>query len=379
MGTPENITLPDFQVFVKPAGAECNLHCAYCYYIGRSGSGSSVMSYEILERVVKQQIETAESSAITFSWHGGEPLLAGIDFFRSAVTLQKKYCPPGKRIINGIQTNGTLINEEWCRFFDRENFIVGLSMDGPEKYHDRFRRGRDGEGSFAKVLNGFDLLVMHGIDPEILCVVNSVNSPYPLEVYDFFRQLGVTHLTFIPLVERTIDGAISSMSVSPAAWGRFLIDVFDEWVEHDIGNIKVQIFEETLKTAFRHDHDLCIFKRECGRVPVIEHNGDFYSCDHYVRTDYKIGNIGSSTLQDLLQNESQVAFGKGKSDTLPVYCRNCEVLELCNGECPKNRFIKTPGGEEGLNYLCEGYRGFFNHCRPVISSVGKLVIPPVYP
>ena len=272
MGTAENITnrkkIREFQVFIKPVGPWCNLDCTYCYYLEKSellGKGrNSCMDEELLEIYIRQQIEATTEPVITFSWHGGEPLLAGIDFYRKAVALQKKWCPPGKRIINGIQTNGTLLNEAWCEFLAEEQFVVGISMDGPEELHNRFRKTKDGTGSFRKVLQGYDLLVMHGLEPEILCVVNAENVLYPLEVYRFLRHLGVSFITFIPLVERTTDTGVSERTVIPEAFGEFLCVVFDEWLSQDIGKVKVQIFEEALRTAFNQDHTLCIFKAECG-------------------------------------------------------------------------------------------------------------------
>ena len=304
-----------------------------------------------------------------FSWHGGEPLLAGIDFYRKAVALQKKYLPYGRSAINGIQTNGTLIDDEWCRFFRSENFIAGISIDGPERFHNKHRLTSAGESTLTSVLHGYDLLLKYGITTEILCVVSSHNSDHSLELYDFFRRLGALYLTFLPLVERDHSKAsgASDASVRSEDFGHFLSAIFDEWIEHDIGRIKVQIFEEALRSAFKQEHTLCIFKGCCGGVPVIEHNGDFYSCDHYVESDHLVGNIKDTSLADLLESPRQKRFGMAKSDTLPRYCLDCDVLEMCNGECPKNRFISTPDGEPGLNYLCAGYKLFFNHCKPFIG------------
>lgn len=329
------------------------------------------MDENLLEIVIKQQIYATTEPVIVFSWHGGEPLLAGIDFYKTAVRLQKKLCPPDKKIINGIQTNGTLLTAEWCEFLAAENFVIGISIDGPEKFHNRYRKGKDGTTTFKKVADGFDLLVMHGLDPEILCVINSFNSPYPNEVYGFFKQLGASHLTFIPLVER-VGNIVNEMSVQAEDFGIFLITVFDEWVKSDVGTIKVQIFEEALRTAFNQDHTLCIFKKQCGGVPVIEHNGNFYSCDHFTDQENLIGNIRTSSVAEMLDSQRQQAFGTLKFTRLPKYCRECEVVGMCNGECPKNRFILTPDGEPGLNYLCKGYRQFFNHCIPFINAVASV-------
>lgn len=376
MGITQNIKNREFQVFFKPIGPRCNLNCSYCYYLEKSElfqDGVSVMNDHLLELCIRQQIDATTEQVITFSWHGGEPLLAGLDFYRKAAAFQKKYCPPGKKILNGIQTNGTLLSDEWCRFLSDERFIVGISIDGPEDLHDKFRKTKDGKGTFTKVLKGFDLLIMHGIEPEILCVVNSVNSHHPLAIYDFFRHLGISYITFIPLVEK-IDPhmSVSDRSVNPEVFGKFLCNIFDAWLARDVGKIRIQIFEEALRTAFNQDHTLCIFKKNCGGVPVIEHNGNFYSCDHFVTPEYNIGNINSSPIDEMLDSKQQTAFGRLKSETLPAYCRKCEVIEMCNGECPKNRFTSTNDGETGLNYLCAGYRKFFNHCTPFIDTVKRI-------
>lgn len=367
-----------FQIFVKPAGPVCNLACGYCYYLDRKSlypsDGSFRMNEQILENYIIQHIEASCESTIMFSWHGGEPMLAGIGFFREAMRLQKKYRPQGAVIINGIQTNATLIDDEWCRLFADEHFIVGISLDGPEPYHGSFRKDAGGRSSFGNAVKGLELLKKYRISHEILCVVSSSNSLFPLEVYRFFRNLGAEFITFLPLVIKGpgTKSLVTDNSVKPGEFGDFLVAVFDEWLEHDIGSIKVQIFEEALRTAFGQDHTLCIFKETCGRVPVIEHNGDFYSCDHFVDHSHLVGNIREGKLEEFMESERQIVFGKEKYTTLPGYCRKCEVLKMCNGECPKNRFILTPDGEEGLNYLCEGYRKFFNHCRPFIQSVAEI-------
>lgn len=368
-------TSREFQVFVKPAGPSCNLGCRYCYYLGKSslyGSGNRFrMPDDLLELYIRQHIEASDGEVITFSWHGGEPMLAGLEFYRRAVMLQRKYNSHNRMIINGIQTNGTLVDSEWCRFLAEEHFTVGISLDGPEKLHDLFRRAKDGGATFTRVMSGYDQLVMHGIDPEILCVVNSENVKYPSDVYRFFRHLGAGFITFIPLVERQSDSSrgVTGSSVPAEAFGTFLCRVFDEWIAGDIGKIKVQIFEEALRTAFDQEHTLCIFRPVCGGVPIVEHNGDFYSCDHFVSEEHHLGNIRNNTLDELLDCERQKAFGEEKSGTLPDYCRVCTVRQMCNGECPKNRFILTPGGEPGLNYLCEGYKMFFTYCTPFVTSV----------
>lgn len=370
---PENTR--EFQIFAKPVGARCNLSCRYCYYLKNKGIGKSsrrlLMDMKVLEKYVIQHIEASSGEVIFFSWHGGEPLLAGIQFFRSVAELQKKYVPEGRKILNGIQTNGTLIDEEWCSFFADENFIVGLSLDGPKNMHDNFRVAHNGKPSFAGALKGFRSMKKFNIETEILCVVNSDNVNYPLAVYRFFKELGVKYITFLPLVEQQIGSTngVNAISVSSLAFGEFLCSVFDEWVEQDIGNVKIQIIEEAIRPAFNQEHTLCIFKEVCGGVPVIEQSGDFYSCDHYVDRNHLVGNILTGSLAVFLDSEQQQSFGILKKTTLPKYCLDCNVRSMCNGECPKNRFIKAPNGEPGLNYLCEGYKKFFNHIKPLTETI----------
>ena len=365
----------EFQVFVKPVGALCNLSCSYCYYLEKSllypDVKKSLMSDEVLEKYVIQHISASADELIFFSWHGGEPLLAGIDFYKRALAIQKKHLPPGRKILNGIQTNGTLINEEWSRFLSDENFITGVSIDGPNSLHNANRTQNNKNHTFEKVIRGIHLLQEKGINPELLCVVSSSNENHALEVYDFFRDLGAEYITFLPLVERAMDSPqkVTMSSVNALAFGRFLSLVFDRWIDKDIGRIKIQIVEEAARTAFEQDHTLCIFKKNCGGVPVIEHNGDFYSCDHYVNMEHRLGNINEHSLEYFLDSKEQRMFGDAKSSALPAYCRRCEVLNMCNGECPKNRFIESPDGESGLNYLCVGYRHFFNHIRPFIEAI----------
>jgi uncharacterized protein len=367
----------EFQIFVKPVGAMCNLSCSYCYYLDRKslypGNTDFLMSDETLEKYIKQHILASTEKVISFSWHGGEPLLAGIGFYRKAVEFQKLYKPAASEIVNGIQTNGTLLNDEWCRFLTEENFIVGISLDGPADLHNRFRVKRDGSKSFDTVMEGFHRLRTHGIIPEILCVVNSENVKHAQIIYKFFKSLDIKYITFLPLVEKDSESqkGVTEKSVSADKFGQFLCTIFDEWVEQDIGSIKIQIFEEAIRTAFNQDHTLCIFKKNCGGVPVVEHTGDFYSCDHYVNFINLLGNISDHSLADYLDSKRQKEFGLAKSQTLPNYCLDCEVLSMCNGECPKNRFITAPDGEPRLNYLCSGYKIFFNHCRPFVDAISE--------
>jgi uncharacterized protein len=367
-----------FQIFAKPAGAACNLACHYCYYLEKKGlyskNESFRMSDDILERYIAQHINTCPDSVIRFSWHGGEPTLLGLTYFHKIVEIQRRYRQPKKRIVNGIQTNGTLLNEEWCRFLAKEGFSVGLSLDGSREMHDKYRLTRHGKASHQQSLRGYHLLRKYGITPDILCVVNAYNVQHPIQVYRFFKEINARYIGFLPLVERQPAGEnnVSRISVPAEAFGAFLSTIFDEWRERDIGQVKVQIFEEAARTALDKEHELCIFRRTCGDVPVIEHNGDFFSCDHFVDSAHHLGNIRDTPLVELLEHPELIAFGRDKLDNLPRYCRTCEVLEMCNGECPKNRFIQAPDGEGGLNYLCAGYKRFFNHCRPFVKELANL-------
>lgn len=365
----------EFQIFAKPAGPVCNLDCRYCYYLKKKhlypGAESFRMPEDILKKYIAQHIETSTDKEIRFSWHGGEPTVLGLDYFRRIVALQKKYLPSDRSISNGMQTNGTLLDEEWCRFLAEEKFVVGLSLDGPQEIHDKFRLTKDGKPTHEKTMRGYELLRKHKVYCDILCVVNSYNVQYPTEVYRFFKQIEAPYVSFLPVVEPEpeAENGVGKLTVPAKSWGTFLCTIFDEWVSRDIGRIKVQIFEEAARTAFKQKHSLCIFRRTCGDIPVVEHNGDFYSCDHFVDAKHRVGNIRETSLVELIESPAQKAFGQRKLDTLPAYCRGCDVRDMCNGGCPKNRFLKTPDGESGLNYLCAGYKHFFTHCRPFISQV----------
>jgi len=368
----------EFQLFVKPVGALCNLGCAYCYYLEKQDlytDKEPQMSDVLLEKYIIQHLETATEDPVLFSWHGGEPTLTGIEFYRKAVEIQRKYNPHNKKIINGIQTNGINLNDEWCRFLADENFLVGISIDGPEAIHNKYRQTKSGETTFQKVMNGYRLLKKYEINSEILCVINAFNVHQPLEVYRFFKSLDAKYISFLPLVDRDLNSktGVSPDSVPAKAFGDFMVAIFDEWQEHDIGNIRIQLLEEAFRSAFHQDHTLCIFKRTCGGVPVLERNGDLYSCDHFVNQEHLIGNINHLHLSKLLDHPKQVAFGEAKFNTLPRYCLKCKVLTMCHGECPKNRFIQSPDGEKGLNYLCEGYKRFFNHCSPFVKTIADLL------
>jgi uncharacterized protein len=377
-GPPMPQALRPFQVFVKPIGPLCNLRCDYCYYLQVDALYPKASSYrmpdDVLEAVIRQQIAACPDPVIRFSWHGGEPCLLGLDYFRKIVALEAKYCPPDRRFVNGIQTNGTLLDEAWCRFFAQAGFVVGVSLDGPQALHDQHRVTRDGNPTHERALRGYRLLQQHGVPSEILCIVHADNVRHPLQVYRFFKQLQAQYVTFLPLVEPRpgAPGGVSPRSVPPEAFGTFLCAVFDEWQRQDIGRIKVQIFEEAARTAFGQPHTLCIFRPTCGDVPVVEHNGDFYSCDHFVEEAHRLGNLRETPLVELLESPAQRAFGQAKREALPHACRVCEVLEMCYGGCPKNRLLETAQGQGKLNYLCAGYKQFFTHCQPFVRAIAAV-------
>jgi uncharacterized protein len=362
----------DFQILVKPVGARCNLRCAYCYYLPLESAPYPRMPEEVLEAYILQHFETCTTPGVQFSWHGGEPTLYGLDGFRSIAAVQKKYCPKSRRIVNGIQTNGVLLDEDWCQFLAEEKFLVGLSLDGPERFHDRYRLTPKGEPTHFRVMQSYDRLRKHGVSTECLCVVHSGNVRHPLEVYDFFRRMEFPYITFLPLVEPSAEGCVSERTVPPDAWGEFLCAIFDAWLDRDIGRIKVQIFEEATRPAFGLEHTLCIFRKTCGAVPVLDYNGDLYSCDHFVKPEFLLGNILRTPLSALLDSAPQLSFGRAKEKTLPQQCRRCSVLDMCNGGCPRNRIIKTREGGPGLNFLCSGYKRFFTHCRPFVETLADV-------
>jgi uncharacterized protein len=367
----------EFQIFAKPAGSICNLNCRYCYYLKKEDlyreDASFRMPDNILEAYIAQHIDASPAPMINFSWHGGEPTVLGLDYFQKIVELQRKHQPPGKQIRNGIQTNGTLLDEDWCHFLAAEGFGVGLSLDGPRELHDLYRINKKQESTHEQAMRGYTLLQKYRIPFDILCVVHDQNVQHPTEVYRFFKQIGARYLGFLPLVEFQPDGrGVSDRTVPAGAFGDFLCTIFDEWLSQDIGRVKVQIFEEAIGTAFGQDHALCIFRKTCGDIPVIEHNGDFFSCDHFVDLTHRIGNIRKTSLVELLESPLQKAFGQVKLDGLPLFCKVCEVLAMCNGGCPKDRFLRTADGEEGLNYLCAGYKRFFTYCRPFVAELSAL-------
>ncbi len=366
--------IPSYHVMLKPRGAICNLDCTYCYYLRKEDlyPGSDFrMCGDVLEAFTRQYIESQQGPEIVFGWQGGEPTLMGLEFFRKAVSLQKRYARPGVRISNTIQTNGVRLDDEWCRFFARHAFLVGISLDGPAEVHDAFRVDKGGKPTYQAVMEGIRLLQRHGVEFNLLTTVHAANAPRPLEVYRFFRdEVGARFIQFIPIVER-IGSGVSPESVPASEYGAFLCSIFDEWVRRDVGRIFVQIFDVALASWARRNPGLCIFQKTCGTALAVEHNGDVYSCDHFVTPSYRLGNIMEGPLPAMVDSDDQRAFGAAKRMALPAYCRACDVRFACNGGCPKNRFIETPDGEPGLNYLCEGYQRFFHHVGPAMAWMAE--------
>jgi uncharacterized protein len=371
-----------FQIFVKPAGAVCNLECRYCYYRDKSSlypdAGTLHMTESLLEKYIQQHFEAALGPDVDFSWHGGEPTTLGLTFFQKVVSIQRKHKPAGWRVRNGLQTNGLLLDEDWCRFLASEGFRVGLSLDGPAEIHDLYRVTRRGNPTHARTMRAYELLRKMGIHTDILCVVHNRNVDAPLTVYRFFREIGCTYLGFLPAVEQSLEKAqgINPYTPSAEAYGTFLCRIFDEWMQRDVGRITIQTFEEAARPALGLEHSLCVFRETCGQIPVLEHNGDFFPCDHFVDGDHRLGSIHETPLDQLLDGEAQRSFGEAKRSTLPRYCRECEVLPMCNGGCPKYRFIETPDGEPGLNYLCAGLKRFFLHAREPLATLAARERPP---
>jgi len=367
-----------FQVFAKPGGPICNLDCRYCYYLEKADLYPEVrsfrMSHALLEEYIVQHVEAATGEVIRFSWHGGEPTLLGLDYFRTIASLQRRHRPPGKRITNGLVTNGILVDEGWCRFLAAEGYAVGISLDGPAELHDRYRVTKGRKPTHKQVVRAFRLLRQHRVPCDVLCVVHAANARYPGEVYRFFKDIGATYVGFLPLVERRGDppSGVGDATVPADALGSFLCTVFDEWVRNDIGRIMIQNFDEAARPLRGLDHSLCVYRETCGDVPVLEHNGDLFSCDHFVDGKHLLGNIQRSRLGELLRDAKLLRFGREKRDLLPRYCRECAVLPMCNGGCPKDRFSRTPDGEGGLNYLCAGYKQFFSHSRPILERLVPL-------
>jgi uncharacterized protein len=365
-------TLREFQVMVKPIGAVCNLACQYCYYLGKKDlyphAGQFRMADDLLEQYIVEHIGASPAESILFSWHGGEPTVLGLDYFRRMVELQRKHRPAGREILNGIQTNGTLLDEDWCRFLAAEHFSVGLSMDGTKELHDCYRVDKQGKSTHKSVLQAFRMLQRHGVHCDVLCVVHGQNVHQPAAVYRFFKDIGARFLQFLPLVARQ-EGGVSAQSVPALAYGTFLCAIFDEWVRRDVGRVHIQNFDEATRPFLGMDHALCISAKICGNIVVLEHNGDVYSCDHFVDPGHRLGNIRETPLVELLESPALLEFGRNKLERLPHYCRQCAVLALCNGGCPKDRVARTPEGEEGLNYLCPGLKQFYIHSRPYLQKL----------
>lgn len=378
-----------FHVLAKPTGAICNLNCKYCFFLSKEHlypNSRFRMSDDVLDAYIRQVIESQQSNHVTVAWQGGEPTLMGLEFFQKAVELVDRYRRPGVEVEHTIQTNGVLINQEWCEFFKKHHFLVGLSLDGPRELHDTYRVDKLGRPTFDKVMRSARMMRRNGVDFNVLCTVHAANADRPLRVYRFFRdEVKARFVQFIPIVERVCPewaeaanegwgdrhqarpfyrqtgSLVTNRSVEPAQWGQFLKTVFDEWVRRDVGRVYLQLFESALASWARLPSPMCIFKETCGDALALEHNGDLYSCDHFVEPDYRLGNITETHMADLVASDRQRTFGAAKRETLPRYCRECDVRFACNGECPRNRFIRTPEGEPGLNYLCEGYKSFFTH------------------
>ena len=355
-----------FHVLAKPSGPICNLDCTYCFFLSKEAlypGDRFRMTDAVLEAYIRQLLEAHTAPEVTIAWQGGEPTLMGVDFFRRAIELAERHRRPGQVLQHTMQTNATLLTDEWCALLREHGFLVGVSIDGPQELHDTYRVDKRGAPTFDKVIAGLRLLQQHAVDVNVLCTVNAANQDHPLDVYRFFRDdLGLRHVQLIPIVEQ--DDL--SRSVDPVKWGEFLIAVFEEWVRHDVGSVYVQMFDAALASWVGAPASMCIFGETCGNALALEHNGDLYSCDHFVDPPYLLGNILHTQMVELVASPQQRAFGDAKRDTLPRYCVECPVRFACNGECPKNRFSTTPDGEPGLNYLCAGYRSFFLHVDGVM-------------
>jgi len=368
-----------FHVMVKPIGAICNLDCTYCYYLEKEHlypEGEPFrMPWKVLQSFIRQYSAAHKHlPEIHFAWQGGEPTLLGLDFFERAVALQRKYQPAGCRVTNSIQTNGVLLDDAWGRFLKEQGFLVGISIDGSPDLHDRYRVDKGGRPTFDRVARGLEILQRHKVEYNVLTCVHRHNGDHPLEVYRFLKSLGARFIQFIPVVGRAspTSSAATSISVGAEQYGRFLTSVFDEWFYNDVGQVFVQTFDVALGIWALGQASLCVFDETCGRALALEHNGDLYSCDHFVDPAHRLGNINETPLLALLEDPRQQAFGRAKGETLPRFCRECEVLEMCSGGCPKDRILQTPDGESGLNYLCAGYKRFFTHCRPAMARLAAL-------
>ncbi|MFO1395241.1 MAG: anaerobic sulfatase maturase [Steroidobacteraceae bacterium] len=397
---PENAP-PGFHLLAKPSGATCNIDCTYCFFLSKQSlypNDQQRMSEATLETYIRQLLESHRTPQVTVAWQGGEPTLMKLEFFRRAVELVEEYRQPGQTVQHTFQTNGLLLDDEWCAFFKQHGFLVGLSVDGPRELHDAYRVDRRGKGTFDLVMGAWRHLRAHDVDLNILCTVNAANQHHGRTVYRFFRdELGAKWIQFIPIIERATEETIrianqgwseqpgeqrllytqtgnlvTERTVGSEQYGRFLIDVFEEWVRHDVGRVFVQLFDVTVEAYFGR-HLLCIHAPTCGYGPALEHNGDLYSCDHFVEPRYKLGNIHDKHMLEMVASPEQRRFGQDKRDTLTAQCRSCEVRPLCNGGCPKDRFALSRDGEPGQNYLCSGLELFFKHTRPAMQQMGELL------
>ena len=375
-------------VMAKPVGSACNLRCQYCYYLEKeklSPSPSQMMSDEMLELFIRDYIKSQTTLEVLFTWHGGEPLLRPISFYERVLELQQRYAG-SRHIANAIQTNGTLLTDEWCEFLRKNNFLVGISIDGPQHLHDALRHNRSGEGTFKDVMRGLRLLAKHNVEWNAMATVNAANVGHPLEFYRFFHDdLECQFLQFTPVVERTLhhangtqlahageqNGIVTPHSVTADAWGEFLCTIFDEWVRNDVGKMFIQLFDSTLANWVGQPPGVCTMSKYCGHAAIIEHNGDVYSCDHFVFPEYKLGNLNEKSLSEMMYGRQQSEFGVAKHRTLPRQCRECEYEFACHGECPRNRFLMTADGEPGLNYLCKGYHAFFSHAAAAMDYMRR--------
>jgi uncharacterized protein len=379
---------PRIHVLAKPTGAACNLDCVYCFFLEKAAlyPGSKFrMSDAVLETYTRQLIEAHRTQQVTVAWQGGEPTLMGVEFYRRAIELQKKYGQPGMVFENTMQTNGTVLDDEWCRFFKENDFLIGISLDGPRELHDTYRRDKGGRGTFDRVMRGLRLLQKHEVEFNVLVAVNRTNADYPLEVYRFLRnEVGTSWIQLIPVIERLTQSGgraflqqgsrVSERSVRPEQIGRFLIAILDEWVRYDVGRIYVQTFEAAARNWLRlPSSGMCVFEETCGLGLALEHNGDLYSCDHFVEPGYRLGNIMETHMVEMVASEKQHRFGQAKRDALPRACRQCDLLFACRGECPKNRFLTTQDGEDGLNYLCAGWQAFFRRANEPMQIIATLM------
>lgn len=377
-------------VMSKPAGSKCNLACKYCYYLEKEKlyhksevDSRFIMEDNTLERFIRMYLEAQTMPQVLFCWHGGEALMRPISFYRRVIELQQRY-GRGMQIDNSIQTNGTLLTDEWCRFFHDNGWLVGVSIDGPQEFHDEYRRNKAGAPSFHKVMKGINLLNKHNVEWNALAVVNDFNADYPLDFYNFFKEINCRFIQFTPIVERIVphsdgrhlaspmstpDAPLADFSVTPEQWGNFLCTIFDEWVKQDIGKYFIQLFDATLANWVGQAPGVCTMARTCGHSGIMEFNGDVYSCDHFVFPEYKLGNIRTKNFVEMMYSDRQQQFGRDKYEKLPRQCKECEYLFACNGECPKNRFAVTADGEPGLNYLCAGYHRFFRHVAPYMERM----------